>query len=598
VTSLTERYVLEDRMFEDGGGEFWRGVDSTLHRSVGVLIVGADHTHADDVLTAAKHAAAITDPRFLRILDAERVDGTVYIVSEWVEAQNLAVILRGGPLESDDAADLVREIAEALAICHGEGLAHRMLDAHSVLRTDSGDVKIVGIGVEAALHGVDPTIASRNGSREPPDPIRDDVRALGSLLFAGLTGQWPAGIPTRLPNELPLAPMIAGGTCRSPHLVRAAVPPALDVVTARVIGATPYAGRDPIWSAAAVGTALLEIRPPPPPAPRPAAAPASVSVPDELSASAPTVVMALPPNPAGQAAVPEPQHGGAGEAGQAAAATSPVEATTADPGRTGTSTTASSSAVAGTSPLAGRPAPSSNPAASNSPSSARASNPRSSKYWPSRVITAVCVALGLGAVTALGLKLAIPPKHISPQAVQTRPTTSFVGSQPLPVPTAPTGSGVSASGAGLNQPLPLAGARDFDPYGDGKESPQSAVQAIDGLPGTAWRTQTYRGRPDLGGLKPGVGLIVDLGSIHAISGVDLELVGSGTSLEIRVSTQGGNRLDAFGVVASAQNAPQSLTLAPTSGTVQARYVLIWLTRLPASGGGFRGGIDNVTIRGA
>ncbi len=63
--------------------------------------------------------------------------------------------------------------------------------------------------------------------------------------------------------------------------------------------------------------------------------------------------------------------------------------------------------------------------------------------------------------------------------------------------------------------LKLAGVKDFDPFGDPpEENPDQAGNAIDGKQATAWTTLTYRGRPTLGGLKPGVGLVVDLGSIQ------------------------------------------------------------------------------------
>ena len=55
-------------------------------------------------------------------------------------------------------------------------------------------------------------------------------------------------------------------------------------------------------------------------------------------------------------------------------------------------------------------------------------------------------------------------------------------------------------------------SRDFDPEADPpEENPDEAPNAIDGDAATSWTTSTYRGDPALGGLKPGVGLMVDLG---------------------------------------------------------------------------------------
>ena len=91
----------------------------------------------------------------------------------------------------------------------------------------------------------------------------------------------------------------------------------------------------------------------------------------------------------------------------------------------------------------------------------------------------------------------------------------------------------SASNAATGQAIKLAGVKDFDPFGDPpEENPDEAGNAIDGNQDTAWTTLTYRGRPTLGGLKPGVGLVVDLGSIQNIGSVRLDLDGSPSDVSL------------------------------------------------------------------
>jgi hypothetical protein len=60
--------------------------------------------------------------------------------------------------------------------------------------------------------------------------------------------------------------------------------------------------------------------------------------------------------------------------------------------------------------------------------------------------------------------------------------------------------------------VPLAGASDYDPEGDGQENPEEVGFAVDGNPtGTAWSTEHYD-TPTFAGTKegpdPGVGLYV------------------------------------------------------------------------------------------
>ena len=79
------------------------------------------------------------------------------------------------------------------------------------------------------------------------------------------------------------------------------------------------------------------------------------------------------------------------------------------------------------------------------------------------------------------------------------------------------------------QPLAILSADGFDPDGDGREKPVRP-KVFDGDPNTAWMSEGYK-TPNLGGLKPGVGVIVDLGPNVTPKHVDLTL-GAPASLEI------------------------------------------------------------------
>ena len=56
----------------------------------------------------------------------------------------------------------------------------------------------------------------------------------------------------------------------------------------------------------------------------------------------------------------------------------------------------------------------------------------------------------------------------------------------------------------------LHGLSGYDPQGDGGEHDELAGDATDGSTSTAWTTETYHS-PDFGGLKTGVGLVLDAG---------------------------------------------------------------------------------------
>ncbi|MEO3851016.1 protein kinase family protein [Streptomyces sp. B8F3] len=259
---LADRYRLEECVTRLDGFSSWRAVDEKLRRAVGVHVLAAGHDHAEAVLDAARAAALIGDPRFVQVLDAVEEDNVVYVVHEWLpDATELSTLLAGGaPIEPHEAYELVTQVSQALAAAHRKDLAHLRLTPSAVLRTGSGQWRIRGLSVHAALHGT-----------EADDPQRTDTEAVGALLYAALTGRWPyegdayglAGLPKHVG-------LIA------PEKVRAGVHRGLSELAMRALAAgSPgtAAHPRPCTTSAELSAACAElprIRPPEPQYPRPA----------------------------------------------------------------------------------------------------------------------------------------------------------------------------------------------------------------------------------------------------------------------------------------------------------------------------------------
>ncbi|WP_225832706.1 protein kinase family protein [Streptomyces sp. NK08204] len=178
---LARRYRLEECVTRLDGFSSWRAVDEKLRRAVGVHVLPADHARARSVLASARSSALLGDPRFVQVLDAVEENDLVYVVHEWLpDAVELTALLAAGPLEPHDAYQMVSQVASAMAAAHREGLAHLRLNPNAVLRTSTGQWRIRGLAVNAALRGV-----------SSDTPQRTDTEAIGALLYAALTQRWP-----------------------------------------------------------------------------------------------------------------------------------------------------------------------------------------------------------------------------------------------------------------------------------------------------------------------------------------------------------------------------------------------------------------------
>ncbi|MFF8533925.1 protein kinase family protein [Streptomyces sp. NPDC015532] len=178
---LARRYRLEECVTRLDGFSSWRAMDEKLRRAVGVHLLPADHPRARSVLAAARSSALLGDPRFVQVLDAVEENDLVYVVHEWLpDATELTALLASGPLEVHEAYQMVSQVSGAMAAAHREGLAHLKLTPGAVLRTSTGQWRIRGLAVNAALRGM-----------RSETPQRTDTEAIGALLYAALTQRWP-----------------------------------------------------------------------------------------------------------------------------------------------------------------------------------------------------------------------------------------------------------------------------------------------------------------------------------------------------------------------------------------------------------------------
>lgn len=576
------RYQLESRLVQRGAIHTWRAFDRTLSRSVLIHVLAAHDPRSSGVLDAARRSAAAVDARFLRVLDAvggEDPDEPSLVVSEFAPGESLEQLLATGPLSALEAAWIVREMADALAPLHEQGLFHQRLNPDTVVVTATGNVKIVGFLIEAALHPDQHDAHAAWSEREAAD-----VTALGKLLYASLLGMWPVdpGDPQVDAWGLPPAPL-SGDRWVTPRQVQTSISPALDAICDRILSPVPRHSGGRLTSASQVAVALSRVL---------GTADAAADLEQRIRFPVvPVTTSTRAATAAGRAAVGAASQAaqlGYDAAGDATAEWDPRESFTAI-----APPPAAASPAAPAAPITAheverdvRPAAyRSRPASPATPSArAGAEGGRRLEQRRRRLVfllvglILVSLVIGLGGVW-LG--------HRNPATTSGGAASSAQGS-PTPPATAA---------------YPVDSIKDFDPSADGgnnQENPDQAGRAVDGNPATAWQTVTYLGNPKLGGLKPGVGLVLDLGKPEAIGSVKLTLQGSPTAVEIRVpdgnvSAAPMSGVKQWRVVAANPSAGTSVTLTPAA-KVTSRWVLVYLTSLPkVASGKYRGAVAEVSV---
>ena len=612
---LAGRYTVGALVRQSAGAQRWTAREPVLGRSVSLLILPSGDSRAAAVLDAARMAAGLDIPGCVRILDIGQEGPAAWVVEEALaDAKSVVDLVRNGGLPGDEVRRIVGEAATSLDAAAARGLHHLRITPEEVFRTPEGDIKVRGLATEAALHGAEEDSVSAD---------RTDAVCLVALTYAALTGLWPL---RDLPSALPPAPRLVRGV-PAPSEIAAGVPRDLDTLCRLTLDGTggptspgDYARQIAPWSSRQIfGRPTL-----PEAAPVAAAAPVAVTPPAEPAVAAPAAAspaMAAPtpvgPDAAAPAVAVTPT-----AAVPPVAATQPIQ--TAAPVGAAAAATADTAKSPATAPpkaptpaVGGSTAPVARPAAAKGAgASARARAAAATSRGAARVralprpnfpgmdadapaplvptdpLTKDESKVALSIVAAFVLMaLVVGIMGVSKIGSQTNFDLS-VGSGKTAKPSA-SPSAAAAEPAGP-QPLAILSADGFDPDGDGKENGQSAPKVFDGDPNTAWMSEGYK-TPNLGGLKPGVGVIVDLGPNVTPKHVDLTL-GAPASLEIYVAAD--RSLTNATKVAEATDAKGAFGFdLPPDQTAGKQYLIVWFTNLSQVDGFYRAVLGEVSVLG-
>ena len=136
-------------------GVVFRGRDARLQRDVALKLLPDNFASDPDRMSRfqreAQVLASLNHANIAQIYGLEDAEGYACIVMELVEGETLEERLRKGPLSYDEALEISRQIADALAAAHERGIVHRDLKPANIKLTPNGTVKVLDFGLAKAL---------------------------------------------------------------------------------------------------------------------------------------------------------------------------------------------------------------------------------------------------------------------------------------------------------------------------------------------------------------------------------------------------------------------------------------------------------------
>ncbi len=260
-------YEVESVVGSGGIGILYRARQLRLDRPVALKLVDPEAAREpvirERLRREARTVAALDHPNVVPLYEAGEEDGTVFIVTRWVDGTELGTLIRrDGPLEPGRAARIAAQIASALEVAHEKGLVHRDVKPSNVIVTSEDHVYLTDFGLTkragsasgltgaGQLLGTVEYVAPEQIEGNEPT-ARGDVYGLSCVLFEMLTGA-----ATFAGASGGMAKMFAHLNTEPPSVreQRPDVPQALADVIRRGLAKTP----DTRPSAKAFGPAVLE----------------------------------------------------------------------------------------------------------------------------------------------------------------------------------------------------------------------------------------------------------------------------------------------------------------------------------------------------
>ena len=213
--ALAGRYAVERELGRGGMATVCLAEDLKHHRLVAIKVLRPELATAlgpERFLREIATVARLNHPHILPLHDSGEANGLLYYVMPFVAGDSLRGRLDREPqLPLEEALTITREVADALAHAHSQGIVHRDVKPENILFA-AGHAVVSDFGIARAIAaagggkltetgivvGTPAYMSPEQSAGDAPLDGRSDVYSLGCVLYEMLAGEPPFTGPSAL----------------------------------------------------------------------------------------------------------------------------------------------------------------------------------------------------------------------------------------------------------------------------------------------------------------------------------------------------------------------------------------------------------------
>ncbi|WP_404452547.1 Stk1 family PASTA domain-containing Ser/Thr kinase [Virgibacillus necropolis] len=203
---LNERYKIKNTIGGGGMANVYLATDTILERDVALKVLRLEYANDEEFIARfdreAQSATSLSHPNIVNIFDVGEEDHILYMVMEYVDGMTLKeYIQKYGPINVDEALDIMKQISSAIGHAHANNIVHRDIKPQNILVDSYGQVKVTDFGIAVALSATALTqtnsilgsvhYLSPEQARGGMATKKSDIYSLGIVLFELLTARLP-----------------------------------------------------------------------------------------------------------------------------------------------------------------------------------------------------------------------------------------------------------------------------------------------------------------------------------------------------------------------------------------------------------------------